>query len=211
MQTIKDVCFQIIEDNPDLKEIFLSPHVNISSLAKEIKPKVEEILFKKVNLISIILSLKRIKEGIKPKKIKIYQSLPDILIKNNVVEAIFDLKDENLKKAFIEKIFKQSYAFVKEAYEITVIFDRLKWNQMKLDIKPKKIILDLDVVHIILPEESIYVPGLYYHFLKAIQSKEISLVEIFSSYTELSFVVFQKDSEMVIKMIRNTLRKLIDI
>jgi len=55
-----------------------------------------------------------------------------------VVEVIFDLKDENLKKAFIEKIFKQLYAFVKEAYEIIVIFDRLKWNQMKLDIKPKK-------------------------------------------------------------------------
>ena len=210
MQTIKDVCFQIIEDNPDLKEIFLSPHVNISSLAKEIKPKVEEILFKKVNLISIILSLKRIKETLKPKKIKIYQSLPDILIKNNVVEVIFDLKDERLKKDFME-IFNQSYAFVKEADELTIIFDSIKWRRMKFNTKPKKIILDLDVVHIILPEESIYVPGLYYHFLKAIQSKEISLVEIFSSYTELSFVVFQKDSEMVIKMIRNTLRKLIDI
>ena len=131
-------------------------------------------------------------------------------LKNNLVEVIFDFKDKKLKTASIEKIFKQSYAFVKEAYEITVIFDRLKWNQMKLDIKLKKIILDLDVVHIILPEESIYVTGLYYHFLKAIQSKEISLVEIFSSYTELSFVVFQKDTEMVIKVLRNTLKKLIE-
>jgi len=112
------------------------------------------------------------------------------LLKNNVVEVIFDLKDKKLKTASIEETFKQSHAFVKEAYEITVIFDRLKWNQMKLDIKPKKIILDLNVVYIILPEESIYVPGLYYHFLKATQSKEISLVEIFSSYTELSFFVF---------------------
>jgi len=34
MQTIKDVCFQIIDDDPDLKEVFLSRHVNISSLAK---------------------------------------------------------------------------------------------------------------------------------------------------------------------------------
>ena len=59
-------------------------------------------------------------------------------LKNNLVEVIFDLKDKKLKTASIEKIFKQSYAFVKEAYEITVILDRLKWNQMKLDIKPKK-------------------------------------------------------------------------
>jgi uncharacterized protein YdeI (BOF family) len=59
-------------------------------------------------------------------------------LKNNLVEVIFDLKEKKLKTAFIEKIFKQSYAFVKEAYEITVILDRLKWNQMKLDIKPKK-------------------------------------------------------------------------
>jgi aspartokinase len=131
-------------------------------------------------------------------------------LKNNLVEVIFDLKEKKLKTAFIEKIFKQSYAFVKEAYEITVILDRLKWNQMKLDIKPKKIIPDLYVVHIILPEESIYVPGLYYHFLKAIQSKEISLVEIFSSYTELSFVVFQKDTEMVIRVLENTLKKLVE-
>jgi aspartokinase len=176
MQTIKDVCFQITDDDTDL--------------------------------ISIILSLKRIKEEIK--KIKTYQSLPDILIKNNVVEVIFDLKDKKLKTASIEKIFKQSYPFVKEAYEITVIFDGLKRNQMKLDIKSKKIILDLDVVHIILPEESIYVPCLYYHFLKAIQSKEISLVESFSSYTELSFLVFQKDTEMVIRVLRNTLKKLVE-
>jgi len=208
MQTIKDICFQIIDDDPDLKEIFLSPHVNISSLAKEIKPKVEQILFKKVNLISIILSLKRIKETLKPKKIKIYQSLPDILIKNNVVEVIFDINFKSNAQDFIEKIVKNSYAFVKEENEVTVIFDKLKWKNIKIKTQPKKIIDNLDMIHIILPEESIYIPGLYYQFLKAIQSKEISLVEIFSSYSQLSFVIFQKDTETVIKVIRNTLRKI---
>jgi len=209
MRTIKDICFQIIDDDPDLKEIFLSPHVNISSLAKEIKPKVEEILFKKVNLISIILSLKRIKEKINLKKIKIYKSLPDILIKNNVIEVIFDI-DFRVKTHidFIEKIVKNSYAFVREENEVTVIFDKLKWKSIKIKTQPKKIIDNLDMIHIILPEESIYIPGLYYQFLRAIKSKEISLVEIFSSYSQLSFVVFQKDTEAVIKIIRNTLQKI---
>ena len=208
MQTIKDICFQIIDDDPDLKEIFLSKHVNISSLAKEIKPKVEGILFKKVNLISIILSLKRLKEKTKSKKIKIYKSVPDILIKNNVIEVIFDINFKSNAQDFIEKIIKNSYAFVKEENELTVIFDKLKWKNIKIKTQPKKIIDNLDMIHIILPEESIYIPGLYYQFLKAIQSKKISLVEIFSSYSQLSFVIFQKDTETMIKVIRDTLRKI---
>ena len=51
-----------------------------------------------------------------------------------------------------------------------------------------------------IPEDSIEVSGLYYLFTKSLAWENISIVDVISTYTEMTFIVKEKNKTVIIKM-----------
>lgn len=215
MITITQVVEKALDKDPFLREILASDYVNISALAKNIKKEVEDYLLKEVNLISIIIALQRIKkkENEKTKRIyqKIFQLPPEITIRSGLAEVVYASTEENFLKIteFSKKLSNKEFffAFSKGFYEITLILPQNLIEDLKKTISsPKKIFKNLSLISIKLPEEVIDIPGVYYKILQYIAFEKISLIEVFSTFTELMLFVKEENEEKLFKAIRKAVR-----
>ncbi len=196
MITIQQCVQEALEQRPDLKIILSSDFINLSALARELKPKIEERLLKPVKLISITLALKRLKKNLRDKDYKIYQTPPPIRIKEDFCEVVFATKDKQIIFEKIKEYTKKTedIIFTKTENEITIILPKTFLNLLeKLPVKPKKIINDLTIITINLTEKSFEIPGIFYKFFQSFYADKIAIIEIFSSYTEFSLVVKTRD------------------
>ncbi len=196
MITIKQRVEEELNQRPDLKIILASRFVNISALAREIQPSVEEKLLKSVKLISIILALKRIKKTLSDQDSKIYKSSPSIRIKEDFCEITFSSQDKDIVFEKLKKYIKETddIIFTKTENEITIIIPKIYLKSLqKITAKPKKIIDNLSIITIKLTEEAFNIPGVFYRFFQSFYTDKITIIEIFSSYTEFSAVVKTKD------------------
>lgn len=208
MKTVQEVANEIIKDHPELYTILTSGCGNISALARKIQPEIEKRLLKKINLITIVVSLKRIQTK-KPLSKKIFSTPPDISLRTNLCEIILPLHRINLKtiKKILNNYFSNDYnmIFTKGSFEITLILPN---SVLELFIKEigkeniKKIITDLNIISINLPKNVIDIPGVYYRLLSIFNAHQIPFVEIFSTYTEVSFVVKEEYLLKTIKLMR---------
>src|SRR3989344_6383938 len=100
MVTVPEASKIIIERSRYLSEALSKDLINLSSLARYIKPEIEEMLIKKVNNGSIIMALKRIKKDLKPKtpNVKIFKISPQMSVTTGLNLYRFDnFETSNLK------------------------------------------------------------------------------------------------------------------
>ncbi|GIW64376.1 MAG: hypothetical protein KatS3mg092_0309 [Patescibacteria group bacterium] len=206
MKTIQQTTLEIILEKPEIAEILSTNFVNISSIARKIKPIVEEKLLKPITLISIIIALKRIKEKM-PKEERIFNEIPEIMIKSGFTEIIIDV-NKNQKKInnMIREIFpNKNLILTKGDKEITFLINSKHYNKIKNQFKTKKVITNLDILTLNFYEDIIEIPGVYYKILRGFKINQIPLVEIFSTYSQLSLVVKSIHIEKAIKLLKNIL------
>jgi hypothetical protein len=67
MITVPEATKKIVERSRYLSEALVKDIINLSSLARYIKPDLEQMLIKDVSSGSIIMALKRLQKNIKPK------------------------------------------------------------------------------------------------------------------------------------------------
>ena len=66
MITVPEAAEKIIKRSRYLSEAMSKGFINNSSLARYIKPEIEEMVFRKVNESSVIMALNRLQKSLKP-------------------------------------------------------------------------------------------------------------------------------------------------
>src|SRR3989344_2868726 len=91
MITVPEATNTIIKRSRYLTEAMSKGFINNSSLARYIKPEIEEMLFKKVNVSSVIMALNRLQKHLKPqsKYKNIFKTMPTIIVRSNLFEINF--------------------------------------------------------------------------------------------------------------------------
>ncbi len=97
MLSIGKVTEEIISRSPFLREAMTDDLINISSLARKIKPEIEEVLGKKVKDGAIIMAIKRMSPGLyhrlNVKLTHIIGELGDFLVRSNLEDFTFENTD----------------------------------------------------------------------------------------------------------------------
>lgn len=203
MITVPEAAKTIIERSRYLTEAMSKDLINYSSLARYIKPEVEKMLMKKVSEASLIMAIKRISEEIKPKfvPLTIFQSTPEMIVRSNLLDITVANSPTLSKK--ISKIIdlhheNQKYFFTltEGLSETTIIASRDAKNIIEENIKGETILAkfeNLSAITIRQPKEISYSPGVVYFFLKSLAWEGINLIEVVSTYVELTLVLEDKD------------------
>lgn len=203
MLTVPEATKRIIERSRYLTEAMSKDLINYSSLARYIKPELEKVLLKTVSEASIIMAIKRIAEDLKPKfvPLTVFQSVPEMIVRSNLVDMTIANSPTLAKK--ISKIIdlhheNQKYFFTltEGLSETTVIASRDAQDIIIENIKGENILVEftnLSAITIRMPKDISYSPGVVYFFLKSLAWEGINLIEVVSTYVELTLVMEDKD------------------
>ncbi len=214
MITIPETVEEIVLDSLFLEEALSEGIINYSALARKIKPQVEKRLFRKVQNGAILMALRRLVRKFKQNKtvIKINHSGNDLIVRSNLVEFVISnvdflitMHEELIKLAELEE---QYFMTITEGvFETTIIASNDLSERIEKILTQSEIISqlkNLSSITIRLPINNVYSPGLYYFFLKSLAWIGINVIEVVSSYTELTIVLENKDVDKAFSALKRT-------
>lgn len=213
MISVSQAVEAIIKVNPFLGDALGKGMINHSSLARIIKPQIENSLFKDVQEGSIVVALNRLSK--KFKKIETgqnkLQGLGDLTVRSNLVDYTF-LNSPTLSNAqnqLLEKIADKKDVFITISNginQVTIIASQTLEADIQEIFRNETSVCNLENLSsltIKIPIEATKIPGVLYSILKILAWEGINLIEFISTFTELTLVMESKDIDKAFSAIKN--------
>ena len=204
MVTVSHFVEKIIEQKPFIQEALSSGIINNAALAEQMLPEIEKELKKKVKFSAVNMAIRRLSEKLEQSfivKAK-FDKNSDITVKSDLIEiTVYKLED-------VQKYVGELYNIVdfkggdlltitQGLHEVMVITNQ-RYEKKILKLFPKRIIKksikNLSSLTINIPEESFENVGLFYIVTRALNWENISIVDIVSTFTEMTFIIKEKDT-----------------
>ena len=209
MITISEIVEEEVTKVPFLQEALFEGLINLSALARNLKPTVEEKLQKSINETAVNMSLKRYCEKnyskLSSKTVDFHNYLSDITVRSNLCTYTFANSKSlthHQTQLLHEMEDKQDMfcTFSQGVYERTIIIsDDAKELAQKI-FKDERLLSEeenLTSLTIKLGQENTTVSGIYYWFFKKIAWEDISVIEVISTTHEFTVVVNDEDVDQV--------------
>lgn len=199
MITVPEATEKIIKRSRYLSEALSKDIINVSSLARYVKPEIEGILLKKVGLSSVIMALKRLSGNIYPDTPyqEIFEAHPEIVAKTNLALAVL-----NKRILDLNGVEKSDSALITATPSETIILGPKKEVFSHVG-DGSKLYYPVSSISIVLPKEAVNTPGIYYFFLKSLAWDRINILHIFTSPTEFTIVINDKDTQRTFGILKS--------
>jgi 3'-phosphoadenosine 5'-phosphosulfate sulfotransferase len=213
MNSIGKVTEDLINRSPFLREAMTDDLINISALARKLRPEIEEIIGKEVKEGAIIMAIKRMTPGLyhrlNLKITKVMGDLGDFLVRSNLIDYTFENSDslKTKQSELIQEINKDNdsfFALCKGITETTFIVNSQKKDDVERIFRNEKLksqTNDLASVTVKLPKINTEIYGIYYYILKHLAWEGINIIEIVSTSNEFTVVVKQDDVDKAFKIL----------
>ncbi len=202
---LSSLCEDYINRSPFLREAIAEDLINISALARKIKPEIESAIKKPVKDGALIMAIKRMTPGSYSKLTdnipKMMQDIGDFVVRSGLDN--FSMQNSDTVKAkqaiFIQKAKEAMngfYTICNGVSETTFIINSSLTPIFK-EIFNEEVItsnhVNLASVTVRLPHSNSDVSGFYYYILKHLAWEGINMVEVVSTSNEFSIVVSMDD------------------
>jgi aspartokinase len=209
MISIADAARTIISKNPFICESLAAGLLNTSQYARNIQPQVEKIVYHEVKYQTIVTSLNRLKKDFLT-KLNVQFVVDDVQLKYPVSDIVFAKTSFNYQKIsqIYEILGQNSNNFLNaiEGNTETNIFvnTNLVEQVLQIFVDQKPIYFRSELAGIVLKFNSKYidVPGSTFSVLRSLSMEGINLIEVVSTYTEITIFVDLKDSQRAIEIIQ---------
>lgn len=207
MVTISHLVKKYVSEMPLLHECLGKGLLNYGSVAKMLQPKIEEEFGKEAKLSAVMMALRRHSEELvrrfeSESILKVFSQGSELSMKSGLCD-ISVLKSGSLfdkLKAihgFIDYEKGDILNIIHGNFNVTIIAnEKHKEKLMKL-LEGEKLTHtedNLAQVSLKLPIDYLYTPGIFYTMAKELLWRNVNIIEIVSSPTELNFIVKNKDA-----------------
>ena len=200
MTSIQKIVNDLIQQQPFIEEALAQGLINHNELGRKLKSQVELNLKKEVNETAVSMAVRRYSRQITQEvqiKNKIELDDADIIIRQGLFEFTVHKTPETINiirkiHDIIELSPRDFLTITHGMYEITIVAN--KSNKSKLELlfdesARKKIIDHLSALSIKLPDDASEGVGLYYIITKALAWNNVNIVEIISTWSELTLII----------------------
>ena len=215
MATIQSAVKEIISNSPFLLENIEDGIINLSSLARKIRPEVMERTKRDVQDGAITMALKRITPKFNPRinlKIrKLFDSTGDIIVRSNLNYTTY-LNSTSLVTKQIKLLNMLSekrnifYIFSQGIYETTIVLSDSVGKEVDHIFKDEQLVTqlrNLSSVTIKLLMDGTNIPGVYYYMIKRISWEGVNVIEVISTTNEFTYMVNERDVEKTFSILKN--------
>ena len=195
--TVKD----IISKDISFQDSLHRGYCNISALARILKPQVDKILNKKVNIESIVTALKRSRKIYKiheSRRISLILAGSVISVKTDVAK-LSTSKSKNTIEIIAKALKRNADNFIsisESILSITLVFDNALLDRVKAMFTYQDILeVESDLAAIIVhsPEGIIKTPGCAIAFYNQLAARHINIEDTVSCYTDTIVLVKMSD------------------
>jgi aspartokinase len=216
MITIAAAVEKVVHDSPLLEECLAAGIVNLSAVARAIRPRVESEIMKKAGEAALVMALRRLAPRLERKAgdpRRILRLIRDITVRSNITEFTFRNSDTILQcqVRLLEKIRGQGDHFItctQGVHEMTVMvhadFEGVVEKVFHSEMRVSKV-TNLAAVGIHLTPKVVEVPGVYYAILKQLTWSGINVIEVVSTMTELTLMLEKKNVEKAFLVLKQYL------
>lgn len=218
MVTTAQIVEKILSRSPFMKEAIHDGLVNVSSLARKIKPEVEQLLQKEVRSGAIIMAINRLhidKNFKYQNRLKAYiAKLGDLIVKTNLILYTYSntsTLSETQLRLFnaIDSDPDAFCTFSQGVSERTLLvnshIESLITQHFQSELLLSKM-ENLSSITIKLAQESTEISGIYYYILKQLAWEDIALVEVLSTTNEFTLILEDKYTEQSLSLLMNMKR-----
>lgn len=202
---LSTLCEDYINRSPFLREAIAEDLINVSALARKIKPEIEAAMKKPVKDGALIMAIKRMAPGSYTKITNripaMMQDIGDFVVRSGLNNFTVLNSDTMMKNqaVFIECMQEQLnsfYTVCNGVTESTFVLNASLADDFLTIFKDEQIVSNqknLASVTIKLPKHNSDVSGFYYYILKQLAWEGINLIEVVSTSNEFSLIVSMED------------------
>ncbi len=198
MIKVSDCVKEIIESSETALNAINLGILNYSAYAEKIHKEVEAMAKKEVQFGTIVVALSRLASSYK----KQHTILPKIVIDNLSIKAPlieFTLIKNKRNLELLRQLYDEDFLTITSGVsEITIIASEAQRETISKAFNKKDVIAiisNLVALSVKFNQAYVYEPNLIYAILRTLALKRINIIEIISTYTELTFIVEEKDME----------------
>ncbi len=203
--TIAKAVDEIIGQSPFLEEALAENLINLSSLARKIKPEVEAATMKRVQESAVIMAISRRPPG---QSLRISRSIRafmhdmgDIIVRSGLSDHTFENSStlSASRRRLMEEISSEReifYTFSQGIFETTLIASSSLDGMIEPIFSSEKLLSrkhNLSSITLRLPSNNTEISGVYYFILRSLAWAGINICEIISTSNEISIVVTNDD------------------
>ncbi|MDP9249088.1 MAG: hypothetical protein M3M85_01070 [bacterium] len=176
-------------------------YMNMSSYAHKIRPAVEALTKKQVTINGLVVALSRLKKEFKKEKPLLQEvAITNITTKLPLSEMVYENTDALVNR--LESLHKKISVSREDFFTATVGTKELSIvcssNMEKkiighFNTKPKFVGHNLSAIGISFKEDQLSTPNIIFSLISVVARARINIAEIVSTYTELIFIVAEKD------------------
>lgn len=213
MSTISKVTEEIINRSPFLREAMTENLINISALARKIKPEVEKGTGKETKEGAIVMAIKRMTPGVYHRldlKIKnVIGGIGDFLVRSDLIDFTYEnsetLRDCQRQLVQLLSNDKDSFfALCKGITETTYIMNSKYADQMENLFQAERLKshnTNLSSITVKLPETNTETYGVYYYIMKHLAWEGINIEQVVSTANEFTAIVDSNDIDNAFKIL----------
>jgi aspartokinase len=207
MINISEKLKELLENDEIALEATKAGFLNFSAYATSIHKELEKKCKKSIKHSTIVVSLTRIAKTLKKEaELKPTVYIEDLSIKSPLYELTYEKTRENtLKLSSLNNLLTSHNDFfiiTQGIDEVTIICSKKPMEIIKghFTDEPKSFYKGLVAVTVKFSEEYLTTPNVIYGFISAVAVKRINVIEIISTYTELTFILKNEDMNKAVEV-----------
>lgn len=218
MITIPNAVEEIIKTKPFLENALVDGLINLSALARQLKPQIEERTGKTINEGAIVMALNRLVPRlsiVSAAKLKnVVKNIGDIIVRSDLTDYTFANSETLYEKeaellAGLKDKNNVFCTFSQGVEETTIIISTIEAPLVDKIFHNEKVIAksdNLSSITVKLPMSNSAAPGVYYYIFKKLAWENINIVEVISTTNEYTIIVADADIDAAFSILMEVKR-----
>ena len=205
MVTIPNAVEEVIKKKPFLESALVEGLINLSALARQLKPDIEKKVGKEVNDSAVIMALNRLVPRLEllstMKFKKVVENIGDIIVRSNLADiafansaTLFERQAELLDRV---RTMKEVFCTFSQGISETTLVVSSSILGLVEEIFARETLIarseNLSSITVKLPAENTVCPGVYYYIFKELAWDNINIAEVISTTNEFTVVLSDAD------------------
>jgi len=220
MVTVAHLVEKEIREQPFLQEALRKRLVNYGAIAEQMMPKIEQELKKKVKLGAVMMAVRRFADKlescfVKPIFTKEFRK-SELTMKSNI--AVVTVQKSSTIFAILKKLYsivdfdKGDFLTISQGLqEVTLLVSQKYKEKFLKELKNEKIVGKEEkavAISMRYSETFIHTPGLVFAMTRELAWRNINIVELASTMTEIIFIVNKEDSIIAYRTLQDMIENI---
>lgn len=215
MKTVASVVEQYLKTKPFLLSSIAENIINLTSLARNIMPQIENELGKDIKQGAVVMALKRVSEEldfkINYKVSRVLQNIGEITVRSSLTDYTFNtsetlLESQSVLLKEVNKLKDVFYTSSRGVNETNIVVSSTLESKVEELLASEKLfskVNDLSSITVKLPQENVSTPGVYYYIFQALAWEGIIINEVISTTNEFTIIVKESQIDIAFKIMKN--------